>query len=227
MNALELGLMNHVEASDVNEQIKMHLKTAARLLKAMHDKKGYRVLGYKNWVDYLRTELDKGKSWFYNQLRIADIVDELNAMLPKTSTALDTFSDSVLLELAKVNTQTRGIILNTALLASNGKPTAATIRHAADEHYELAVTRTYTDADGNQISAAELVAGATAGRILEASARGAQRIADSSTRKRVGSGSVDGQHLLNIGVDFDSLEYDKIYQIVIYEQLDEKELELS
>jgi hypothetical protein len=125
----EVKYMSQIEARKCANGIKASLDNARDMILALHDRKGWRALGYKSWRDCVTEEFGQSKTHLYRQLDAAKIELEISPMGEK----LGQLPERPLRELKAIPAGERKEVFEQAKAESNGKtPTAAKVREIVD-----------------------------------------------------------------------------------------------
>ena len=77
-------MMSVAEARDKTDRIKANMEETWDLLLEMHEREGWRVLGYPNWREYGMAEFDRSKSEIYRLADAAKIKHNISPMGEKS-----------------------------------------------------------------------------------------------------------------------------------------------
>lgn len=117
-------MMTATEAEEVCGRIDRSLSEARALLMELHDREGWRALGFGSWRECVVARFAQHQSYLYRQLQAGQLEQELD--LP-----IGTLPESHARELAKVPPEKRAEVLE-AVSPNGEKPTAKAIAQAAE-----------------------------------------------------------------------------------------------
>lgn len=117
-------MMTTEEAEEVCGRIDRSLSEARALLMELHDREGWRALGFGSWRECVVARFAQHQSYLYRQLQAGQLEQELD--LP-----VGTLPESHARELAKVPAEKRAEVLE-AVSPNGEKPTAKAIAQAAE-----------------------------------------------------------------------------------------------
>lgn len=120
-------MMDEQEARACVTRIKTRIDVARGELLELHDREGWRAMGYKNWETCARQEFGGSAAQMYRLLSAAQIERAIDSPIGE-------YPESHLREVARLDTpDQQKLALDQARAKTNGKPTAKDVRQAAAE----------------------------------------------------------------------------------------------
>lgn len=120
-------MMDETEARSCVTRIKTRIDIARGELLELHDREGWRALGYKNWSECARGEFGMSVATLYRQLEAAEIMRSMG------DSQIENLPTSHLQAVKHLAPEQRVEALSQARAATNGKPTAKAVQQAAAE----------------------------------------------------------------------------------------------
>jgi hypothetical protein len=120
-----MGDMDATQAKAACTAIRHSLEDARARLLDLHDRKGWKALGYKSWSDCCSMEFGKSRAQVYRLLEAAKVDRELSPIGDKPP-----LPESIARELAKAPEGRRAEALGIAHQATGAKPTAKDVARA-------------------------------------------------------------------------------------------------
>jgi protein gp37 len=132
--------MSKAEARRKTERIRGHFDAARRLIYEMHEREGWKALGYRDWLAYVRGEFDEARSTVERQ-RCAGEIEVLLSPNGDKEVLIGKISEGQLRPLARFIDDPDRLRAAWALALKNGKgkPTGQLVAEAVAEieaHYE-------------------------------------------------------------------------------------------
>lgn len=126
-----------------------HLNSARSLIWELHERQGWKALGYASWGECVKSEFDITSSTIYRQLNAALVELELSP-----NGGIGEISERVLRPLTKrgYSTEARQAIWSVAqdIVGDGGKVTTGVVEAVVEGLKEMLVSGTTQDSDGNQ-----------------------------------------------------------------------------
>lgn len=126
-----------------------HVNSARGLIWELHERQGWKALGYASWGECVKSEFDITSSTIYRQLNAALVELELSP-----NGGIGEISERVLRPLARrsYSTEARQAIWSVAqdIVGDGGKVTSGVVEAVVEGLKEMLVSGTTQDSDGNQ-----------------------------------------------------------------------------
>ncbi len=135
-------MMTAAEAEQVCGRIDRSLSEARALLVELHDREGWKALGFESWRECVVARFAQHQSYLYRQLQAGQLEQDLD--LP-----IGTLPESHLRELAKVPAEQRQMVLE-AVSPNGEKTTAKAIAQAAATVCKFRLDDVVLTSDGNR-----------------------------------------------------------------------------
>lgn len=124
-----IHFMSKIEARRCANDIKASLENARQLILDLHNREGWRALGFSSWRECVVAEFAQSQAYLYRQLDAAKIELEISPIGEK----LGRLPEGPLRELKVIPPGQRKEVFEQAKAQSNGKnPTAAKVREIVD-----------------------------------------------------------------------------------------------
>lgn len=144
-------------AQELDEKIQHHSNELASALIEMRETNGHILLGYPSFRQYCLARVRSSISKVYEIIKVQEVIEDLNL-----STIADNIHFSVLRPLHKHDAEMRRIVwrlaLEIAYESQRNIPTAQEVKLASERIVDLLNTGAFTDDNGNQYSAVDLLA---------------------------------------------------------------------
>ncbi|MEP0872454.1 hypothetical protein NDA01_21800 [Trichocoleus desertorum AS-A10] len=122
-------MMAEQEARDCVDSIKGHLENTRKLLLDLHEREGWKALGYNSWRECVMAEFGESKSQLYRELEAAKIERNISPI-----GEIGSIKESHLRPLAKLEPEQQREVWEEAVeTAPNGKVTAAHVQEVAEK----------------------------------------------------------------------------------------------
>lgn len=139
--------MTESEARYLVMKIGVHLQHARAMLKELHDREGWKALGYETWRDCVASEFGQSQAYLYRQLAAAIIEANIDSPIGRNP-------ERQLRELSGLNPVGQNIVYGASVQIAtdnNGRLTAAGIKSARIIFEEIERTGAVDDGNGGQI----------------------------------------------------------------------------
>lgn len=186
IHAISIG---YEEALRLHQEIMTDMENLRSMAGAMRQKigrmlasNGYRVLGYKDWPDYIINGLGKGRATAYNWLRTIEFELYMNGGKPEETGIIP---ERVVRQLSSYVTtvEAKVMLYEVAEKIVGRSPTTTDISKTVGVLAEAISTGTLMLNDGKQIPIMEAIADNVLSEIAESVARQRQHMIDNSNRK--------------------------------------------
>lgn len=137
-----LAPMTKMDAVKCCIEIRNNLGSVRSRLLELHNREGWRALGYKSWRECVQQEFGGSQSRMYQELAAAQVEVNISHLveIPESSQPAKPIPERHARPLASLPPEKQAAVYKRAIDSSGGKPTAADVeREAAAERQEMTV----------------------------------------------------------------------------------------
>lgn len=130
------GMMTEAEAMAAVKKARQAMDTAGQVLLDLHDRQGWKALGYRSWSACVEAEFEQSKTYLFAQLAAERVREQLveSATDEESAIAYRQLSESQARPLTKLPADQRKAAVDEAIAAAGEKPlTAKHVKAAAEK----------------------------------------------------------------------------------------------